>query len=188
MSRARSHECDDCLAFLRVGATHDRGFCHRLVRYEGRLDLVSRDAMACDVHDVIDAAQQPVVAFLVELGTVTCKVSFVPVSLEIGLAVAVVIAEDCPHHGRRRSLQDQITTRAQTYRVSFFVHHVGADAGEGHGGGTRLELGDAGQSRDHYGASLRLPPGVDHGSLASADELLVPDPRYGIDRLADASQ
>ncbi len=51
-----------------------------------------------------------------------------------------------------------------------------------------LERRDAGQRRDHDRAGLRLPPGVDDRAALAADELVVPDPRFGVDRLADRSE
>ena len=45
-----------------------------------------------------------------------------------------------------------------------------------------------GIGRDHDGAGLRLPPGVDNGAAVVADLLAVPHPRLGIDGLADRAE
>ena len=45
-----------------------------------------------------------------------------------------------------------------------------------------------GQRRDHVAAGLGLPPGVDDRAAAAADGLVVPHPRFGIDRLADGAE
>src|SRR6202023_3167741 len=51
-----------------------------------------------------------------------------------------------------------------------------------------LRRGDAGQRRDHDRAGLGLPPGVDDRAATLADDLVVPEPGLGIDRLADRAQ
>src|SRR5260370_385600 len=68
------------------------------------------------------------------------------------------------------------------------VQPRGIDAGERLGGRARLEHGPAGQRRDEDVAGLRLPPRVYHGAAAAADDLPVPNPRLGIDRLTDAAE
>ena len=45
-----------------------------------------------------------------------------------------------------------------------------------------------GQRRDQDVARLRLPPRVDDGAAAAADDLPVPHPRLGIDRLAHRAE
>ena len=45
-----------------------------------------------------------------------------------------------------------------------------------------------GSGRDHDGAGLGLPPRVDDRAALAADVLVVPDPRLGVDRLADRTE
>ena len=47
---------------------------------------------------------------------------------------------------------------------------------------------DARQRRDHDRAGFRLPPGIDDRAALAADVPVIPDPRFGIDRLADRSE
>ena len=50
-------------------------------------------------------------------------------------------------------------------------------------------VGDrAGQRRDHDHAGLGLPPGIDDRAALAADDLVIPHPRLGIDRLADGAE
>ena len=50
-------------------------------------------------------------------------------------------------------------------------------------------VGDgAGQGRDHDHAGFGLPPGIDDGAAVAADDLVVPHPGFGIDRLADGAE
>ena len=46
----------------------------------------------------------------------------------------------------------------------------------------------AGQRRDQDAAGLGLPPGVDDRAAAVADDAVVPEPGFGIDRLADRAE
>ena len=64
---------------------------------------------------------------------------------------------------------------------------LGADAGERVRGRARLGSRDAGQRRDHDRAGLGLPPRVDDRTSAAADVQVIPDPGFGVDRLADRS-
>ena len=48
--------------------------------------------------------------------------------------------------------------------------------------------GHPGQRRDHDGAGLGLPPGIDDRAAPAADHAVIPHPGFGIDRLADAAQ
>ena len=53
---------------------------------------------------------------------------------------------------------------------------------------TRLRRGHARQRGDHDRAGLGLPPGVDDRAAVATDDLAVPHPRLGIDRLTDRSE
>ena len=61
-------------------------------------------------------------------------------------------------------------------------------AGQRQRAGTRLERNCAGHGRDHDGAGLGLPPGIDDGAAALADDAVVPFPGRGIDRFADRAE
>ena len=65
---------------------------------------------------------------------------------------------------------------------------LGGDARERPRRRARLQRRHAGQRRDHDRAGFGLPPGVDDRAALAADELVVPDPRFGVDRLADRSE
>src|SRR5688500_14488661 len=65
---------EDRLAGERIGAADDRRLRHGGMRDQGRLDLGGRDAVAGDVHHVVDAAEKPVVALLVALAAVAGEV------------------------------------------------------------------------------------------------------------------
>ena len=74
---SKRDERDDRLAGDVVLGADDRGLGHGRVGDEGGLDLGGRDAMAAHVHHVVDAAEQPEVALVVDLGAVTGEVAAV---------------------------------------------------------------------------------------------------------------
>ena len=72
---AQDDERDDGLAGRRVGGADHRRLGDRRVRDQRRLDLGGRDAVAGDVHDVVDPAEQPQVAVVVLLRAVAGEVA-----------------------------------------------------------------------------------------------------------------
>ena len=58
-------EAEDGLAGDLILAADHRGFRHAFVVNQGTLDLGRAQAMPGDVHDIVDATHQPVVAILV---------------------------------------------------------------------------------------------------------------------------
>ena len=70
----QDHERHDRLTGGLVGRTDDGGLGDDRVRDERRLDLGGREPVARHVHDVVDAAEQPDVAVLVEVGAVAGEV------------------------------------------------------------------------------------------------------------------
>ena len=100
-SLAQGHEGDDRLARRGVGRADDRRLGDARVVDEGGLDLGRRDAVARDVHDVVDPAEQPQVPVLVELGPVAGEVAALE-SAPVGLLVALGVAVDPAQHRRPR--------------------------------------------------------------------------------------
>src|SRR5256885_6125023 len=153
---------------------------------ERALDLDRRDAMAGDVHDVVDAAEKPEVAVLVDARPVADEIRVLPAA-PVRLLVALGIAEYPTQHGRPRFADHEIATAPRWHRVALVVEDGRVDGRERLGRGAWLERGDAGQRRDEDHAGLRLPPRVHHRRAVAADVLAIPDPGLGVDGLADAA-
>ncbi len=68
------------------------------------------------------------------------------------------------------------------------VDDLRLDAEERLGRRAGLQRGRARQRRDQDAAGLGLPPGVDDRAAMLADHAVVPQPGFGIDRLADRAQ
>src|SRR4029079_1763473 len=125
---------------------------------------------------VVDATEEPEVALLVTLGTITGEVH-PREALPVGLLVPLRVAVDPAEHGRPRSLQDEIAATPERHRRTVAVDDVGRDARERERGGTRFRDGHAGEWRDQDLAGLGLPPGVHDRRSVAADVLPVPQPR-----------
>ena len=73
-------------------------------------------------------------------------------------------------------------------RLAVLGDDLGHDAGQRPRGRAGHGRRGAGQGRDHDRAGLGLPPGIDDRAAPAADDLVVPHPRLGVDRLADGPQ
>src|SRR5215470_9715945 len=178
------NECCDRLPLDVVHLTDDCGLGDRLVIDQGRFHFHRGDAMAGDVHDVVDAAEQPEVAVLVALRAVPGKVDVV-VLRPVLLHEAVRIAPDTAQHPRPRLAQHQV---ARLRGFPLLVEHLGVDTRERQGRRAGLEDGQGRERRDEDVAGLGLPPRVHDRAAPAADDLPVPDPRLRVDRLADRAE
>ncbi len=150
---------------------------------EGAFDLPRPDPLAGHVHDVVDAAHQPVVAVLVALRAVPGEVDAIPLR-EVGLHEPLPVAPDAAEHAGPR-LADGEVAAADLHLFARLVQDAGIHAGEVHRRRSRLRAGKARERGDEDVAGLGLPPGVDDRAFLQPDVLLVPHPRFGVDRLAD---
>ena len=72
--------------------------------------------------------------------------------------------------------------------VALVIHDCGIDAEERQRRGAGLGRNRAGQRRDHDRAGFGLPPGIDDRTTPAADDLVIPHPRFRIDRFADGAE
>ena len=151
------------------------------------LDFHRADAMAGDVEHVVHAAEQPEVAVLVALGAVAGEVDVRRPAAPVLLHVALGVAVDAAQHRRPRT-REREQAAADRDRLALVGEDLGADAGKRLRRRAGLGRGDAGKRRDHDGAGLGLPPGIDDRAALAADVQVIPDPGFGIDRLADRSE
>src|SRR3712207_6518775 len=180
-------EGDDALAFQLVGAADDRGLRDRLVRDQSALDLHRPQAVARDVNHVGHATHDPEVSVRVAPRAVAREVDAVDLG-EILFPVALVVAPDGAEHRGPRALDDEVSALVRAGLGAVLRHDGGLDAGQRAGGRAGLRGRRAGQRRDHDGARLGLPERVHDGAAPLADDLAVPHPRLGVNRLADRAQ
>ena len=131
------HEREDGLPAHRVVLADHRRLGDRRMVDERRLDLDGGDAVAGDVHHVVDAAEQPVVALLVALGAVAREVH-AREAAPVGRLVALRVAVDAAQHGRPRPLEDQVAALTERQALAVGVHDIGRDAREREGGAPGL--------------------------------------------------
>ena len=145
--------------------------------------------MTGDVHDVVDAAEDPECAVVVVLGAVTGEVpAFFGVAGPVGVAVAVHVAPDAAEHRRPRLVEDEVAVAAGAEGLGVVVDDLRGDTGQWGHRGSGFGGGDTGEWGDHDRAGLGLPPGVDDGGFVAADDLSEPAPRFGVDGLAHRSE
>ena len=138
------------------------------------------------VHHVVDPAEQPEVALVVELAAVAGEVAALEAA-PVGLLVALGVAVDAAQHRGPRPGEGEVAA-ATLDAMAGVVDHLGLDAREREGGRPRLGGRGARERADHDGAGLGLPPRVDDRAAAAADVLVVPHPRLGVDGLAHAAE
>src|SRR5699024_7558137 len=180
-------EADDRLACDLVGGTDHRGLGDSGMGHQGGLHFGGGDVVARDEHDVVHATEQPKVAVLVLLGTVTGEVEAGELG-PVGLLVALLIAPDAAKHGGPGFTDDQDPAAlAGRDALALIVDDVGDDTGNTAHRRAGLTRGHAWEGTDHDGPGLGLPPGVHHWCVSTTDVLPVPDVGLGVDRFTDGS-
>ena len=179
----------DALALDRVRVAHDRGFGDRVVGDERAFDLGGAEPVPGHIEDVVDASRDPVVTVFVPAAAVPGEVVAL-VLCEVGLLEALMIA---PHRARlarprRGQAERSRHAIALEHATGLGFEHDRPDAEERQRGGARLGRRHTRQRCDQDAAGLGLPPRVDHGAAARADDIVVPAPDLGIDRLADRAE
>ncbi len=144
-------------------------------------------AVAGDIQHVVHPPGDPVVAIFVAARTVAGEVHAAE-GLEVGVDEAVMVAVDAAHLPRPGIENHQIAFGRALQQVAEVIHQARHHTEERPRGRARLECGGARQWADEDAAGLGLPPGVDDGATRFADRLVVPVPRFGIDRLTDRTQ
>lgn len=137
----------------------------------------------------VDTTLDPDVPVLIARGTIA-SVEVAGVWLHVRLEVPVVVLVDCARNRRPRCLEAQNALNAVTLELlaRLRVQDDGLDTEERHRCATRLRLDGSGERRHDDRASLSLPERVDDGALLAADMVVVPVPRFRVDRLADTTE
>lgn len=96
----------DGLAFDLVSDTDDSGFSAGGVRDEGRFEFSSAEAMTRDVDNVVDAADDPMIAISVAEDAVASEEA-AGVREEVGLAEALMVAPNGTSHAGPRTVYSE---------------------------------------------------------------------------------
>src|SRR5690606_29501366 len=97
------------------------------------------------------------------------------------------VAIDAAQHGWPRLADNQIASTSG-HCLAVVIDDISVDSREWEGRGTRFRDCESRKRRDHDHASLGLPPGIDDGTALLPDVLVVPDPCFRIDRLANGAE
>src|SRR5699024_10352435 len=155
---------------------------------QGGLHFGGGDVVARDEHDVVHATEQPKVAVLVLLGTVTGEVEAGELG-PVGLLVALLIAPDAAKHGGQGFTDDQEPAAfAGRDALALIVDDVGDDTGNTTHRRAGFARGHAWEGADHDGPGLGLPPGVHHRCVSTTDVLPLPEVGPGVDRSTEAAE
>ena len=137
------------------------------------------DTVAGDVHDVVNAAHQPVIAIRIGPAAVTREID-VRIHREVGVDESVVVAPGGPHHAGPRFLDAEFAAFVGAALRAVVAQDDWFDAEERLVGAAGLERVRAGKRVDEDAARLGLPPRIDNGTTALADDAVIPHPRFGI--------
>ena len=154
---------------------------------ESAFDLRRAEAMPGDIDHIVDASRDPVVAVRVAPRAVAGEI-FAGIGGEIGLHETLVIAVDRSHLSRPGVGDDEQPFARALQHIAGLVDDLGHDAQERPRRGTGLQIDRARQRRDENAARLGLPPCVDDGAAAVADDAVIPFPGFGIDRFAHGAE
>ncbi len=154
---------------------------------ERAFDLGGAEPVAGDVDHVVDAPGDPVIAVLVAARAVAGEIKSRK-GREIGVDKAAMIAIDGAHLAGPGARQAKISFARAFDPPAVIVDQKRLDPEERTGRGARLERRRAGERGDQNAAGLGLPPGVDNRAAALADMVVIPQPRLGVDRLADRAE
>ena len=182
-----SDEGDEGLALELVGTANNGGFGDVLIGDQSAFDFSSADAVTGDVQHVVNAADDPKVSVFVLPATVAGEVvagDFGPVNFLVTFQIAPEAAE----HAGPRFANDQLAPGVPGHGVALVVDDLRKDAKVRERRGARFGGRCAGQGRDHHRACFGLPPGVHDGAAFAADDFVIPNPRFRVDRLADRAE
>ena len=163
--------------------TDHGGFRHARIGDQSGLDFHRAEPVPRDLQHIVNAAHDPVAAIGIAVGAVAGDVIAVVKFPPVGFQITCVIAPDGAQHRWPGRGDDQIATSVGTGdQVTMIIDDLHVDTGQGLRAGAGFGGGHARERRDHDGASLGLPPGVDNRTALAANDTVIPHPRFRIDR------
>src|SRR5439155_2985370 len=155
--------------------------------HQRALDLGGAEAMAGDVNDIIDPAGDPIEAVSVAARSVTGEIEPLE-GREIGFDEAFVVAIDGSHHTGPGARETEIAFGGAVETLAFAIDDDRLASEERPRRRSRLQRRRARDRGDQDPAGLGLPPGADDRAALLADMVVVPQPGFRIDRLADRAE
>lgn len=184
--RERNERCD-ARAFDVVRHANDGRLDHGFVRDERAFDFHRAESVARHVDDVVDAAHDPEVAAVVATRAVACEIHPLharPVRVDETLAIAVNAAQ----HRWPRLADHEQSAGIRGEFVAVLIDDGRVDSKEGKRARTWNGRRRARERRDDVSTRFGLPERVNDRALRVADLLVVPDPRFRIDRFTNGAE
>src|SRR5262249_7006212 len=172
------------LSFNIVFLADHGGFGDLMMMHKGAFDLHGADPMACDVHNIIHASQQPEITLGVALTAISGKINILAKTTPVGLNVTLWIAVDRARHRRPGRFEHEVTSTAERYGLAGLVYNISINAGQWKSCRTRFGGSEPRKWRNQNRPGLRLPPGINDGALPLSDHFVIPHPGLGIDGLS----
>ena len=183
-------------AFDFVDDGNDGGFGDFWNAETGGFDLFGAEAVAGDVDDVVDAAEDAVITVGGEHGAIAGEIRpilpffafrILAIFFVVLLYEAIGIAPDGLHDAGPGISNADISggVFAGFDLFSVFVPDGGINSERGGAGGAGLHAVERGLGGAEETAGFGLPPGVDDGCFAFADDFVIPAPDFGLDGFAD---
>lgn len=171
-----------------VGSTDDSGFRNTVVNDQGAFDLGSTDSVTGHVDDVVYSTLDPVVTFVVSRDSIAV-VEVSRVRLEIGFDVTSVISIDGTCQGWPRLLADDNTFNIVSFQklAGRRVQETDVVTQEGERCRSGLGRSRTGDRSNADRTSLGHPVRINNGTLSSSDVVVVPVPRFRVDRFTDTA-
>src|SRR4029078_3134385 len=139
--------------------------------------------MAAHIHDVVDPAQNPIIAVVIAARGIAGEVRarhFAPVLFLETLWISPYVAD----HSGPRTAQDQKPFTAGLHGVAVEIHDVGDDPRHWQRARAGFRRHRSRHRSDQNPSRLGLPPGIDDRTAASAYDAVIPFPCSWIDWLA----
>src|SRR5581483_63391 len=143
--------------------------------------------MSRHVDYVVDTAGNPVIT----IGVAACAIAGevqTGVGGEIGLEEPLMVAVHGTRHAGPTVAQAEPPFASAFEHLSALVDDHGIDTKERQRCRTGLGCDRSGQRRDKDAASLGLPPGINDRTATLANDVVIPEPGFRIDRLADRAE
>src|ERR1700730_6466258 len=143
--------------------------------------------MSRTIQHVVDPTDDPKISVLIAARAVASEI-IARVFAPILFLVALLVAIDRPQHRRPWATNNYFPADVRADFLSIWIDNRRIDAEKRQRRTSRLGRNRPRQRRDHDRAGFGLPPSVNDWATPAADRLVVPHPRFGINRLADGAQ
>ena len=155
---------------------------------QSAFDFGCSHAVTGNIDNIINTTGNLIVTIFVTAAAVTCYI-IAGELFKVGFLETLGIAIDSPHNAGPWDFDAQCAAGDCIFEFfSFVIHQYRLYTEEGQSSHTGFDIDCAGQRCNQNSACFSLPPGVHNGAFATANQIIIPVPGFGVDRLADGTQ